>query len=237
VAAIGRWVTARKADDALDAPAAMPGASGRDMLAAAGIPQPRQKVCVSLRDATAYAETIGYPVALKVASPDILHKTEVGGVRIGLADADALRRGWAEMEQSLKAKAPHARIEGFQVQEMVTDAVELIVGCSRDPEFGPVLMIGWGGIYTEVLEDVAFLALPATWTEIERALSGLRVSKLIDGVRGLPAADREAAVDAIARLGAIFVAEGLSELDVNPLLLRPRSAGVVAVDVLAIQAP
>jgi acyl-CoA synthetase (NDP forming) len=237
VAAIGRWVTARKADDALDAPAAMPGASGRDMLAAAGIPQPRQKVCISLLDATAYAETIGYPVALKVASPDILHKTEVGGVRIGLADADALRRGWAEMEQSLKAKAPHARIEGFQVQEMVTDAVELIVGCSRDPEFGPVLMIGWGGIYTEVLEDVAFLALPATWTEIERALSGLRVSKLIDGVRGLPAADREAAVDAIARLGAIFVAEGLSELDVNPLLLRPRSAGVVAVDVLAIQAP
>ena len=114
-------------------------------------------------------------------------------------------------------------------------AVELIVGCSRDPEFGPVLMVGWGGTETEVLEDVTFLALPATREEIGRALAGLKVSRLIDGFRGAPERDRDAAIDAIARLGAVFLAEGFAELDVNPLLLRPRGTGVVAVDVLAIR--
>jgi acyl-CoA synthetase (NDP forming) len=208
---------------------------GSGVLAAAGISEPRQTISGSLGEATAFAGEIGYPVALKVASPDIPHKTEVGGVRMGIADEASLVRAWTDMERALKGAAPQARIDGFQVQEMITGAVELIVGCSRDPEFGPVLMIGWGGTETEVLEDVAFLSLPATRDEIGRALAGLKVSRLIEGFRGAPECDREAAIDAIARLGAVFLAEGLSELDVNPLLLRPRGAGVVAVDVLVVR--
>jgi acyl-CoA synthetase (NDP forming) len=237
VAAIGRWASARVAacEPQSDAPPCRE--SGSNVLAAAGIAEPKQRICASLGEATAFAATIGYPVALKVASPDIPHKTEVGGVRIGLADDASLARAWADMERALKEAVPEARIDGFQVQEMVTGAVELIVGCSRDPEFGPVLMIGWGGTETEVLEDVAFLALPATRDEIGQALAGLKVSRLVDGVRGAPEGEREAAIDAVWRLGAVFLAEGFAELDVNPLLLRPRGAGVVAVDVLAVSEP
>lgn len=237
VAAIGaRAALQRNLALAAESPDAPAVGSQDDPLAAAGIPQPRQTVCSTLAEATAFAGRVGYPVVLKVVSPDIPHKTEVGGVTVGIADAPALAQAWEAMRASLAAKAPDAVIEGFQVQEMVTDAVELIVGCSRDPEFGPVLMIGWGGIYAEIIEDVDFLAIPATRREVETALSRLRVSRLLDGARGLPAADREAAVAAILRLSGWFAARDDAEFDVNPLLVRPAGAGVVAVDVLTVRA-
>ena len=126
-------------------------------------------------------------------------------------------------------------VEGYLVQEMILDAVEMIVGCSRDPEFGPVLMFGWGGILAETIDDTTFVSLPASRAEIAQALAGLKVSKILDGVRGRPPADREAAIDAAMRLGQIFLSwPEIAEIDVNPLLVRSRGHGVVAPDILVI---
>jgi acyl-CoA synthetase (NDP forming) len=236
VAALAQRLAARPADvPAAAVPKGSEAGGATSVAARAGVPEPAQQICHTLEEATAFAEGVGYPVALKVVSVDIPHKTEVGGVALGIADPEALGRAWGNMERAVRARSPSARIDGYQVQEMVTEAVELIVGCSHDREFGPVLMLGWGGIFTEVVDDVAFLALPATRPEIAQALEKLRVAKLLAGARGRPAADTQAAIDAVLRLSNVFLTTpGLVELDVNPLLVRPRGRGVVAVDLLAI---
>lgn len=205
-----------------------------DVAEAACIPAPAQRLCTNLSDAMQFAASCGYPVALKVDSPDIPHKTEVGGVALGIVDEAALQHAWDLMNASIARNAPHADVKGYLVQKMIDDAVELITGCSRDAEFGPVMMIGWGGIHAEILQDMQFLALPARRSEIVAALQGLRVHKVLAGARGKPPADTEAAIDAMLRLSEVFLARtDLSEIDLNPLLVRPKGHGIAAVDVLA----
>lgn len=239
VAALGRRLRAKAGPAAAETrPAAIParkptGPGG--FLARAGIAEVPQAVCRTPDEAAAFAGRVGYPVALKVASPDIAHKTEVGGVALGLVDEAALRAAWAEVSASVAAKAPDARIEGMQVQAMVTDGVELILGGSVDPELGRVLLVGAGGIWAEVLEDVRFLGLPASADEIEAALRGLRVAPLLAGARGRPAMDVPAAVEAVGRLADAFLAgEDVVEIDINPLIVRPAGLGAVAVDALVV---
>lgn len=210
------------------------GGSG-GFLARAGIAEVPQAVCRTPDEAAAFAGRVGYPVVLKVSSPDIAHKTEVGGVALGLADEAALRSAWTAVAASVAARAPGARVEGMQVQAMVQDGVELILGGLIDPELGRVLLVGAGGIWTEVLEDVRFLGLPASPAEIEEALWGLRVAPLLAGARGRPAMDVPAAVEAIRRLAEVFQAEdGIAEIDINPLIVRPEGLGAVAVDALVV---
>lgn len=210
------------------------GGSG-GFLARAGIAEVPQAVCRTPDEAAAFAGRAGYPVALKVSSPDIAHKTEVGGVALDLADEAALRSAWTAVAASVAARAPGARVEGMQVQAMVRDGVELILGGSIDPELGRVLLVGAGGIWTEVLEDVRFLGLPASPAEIEEALWGLRLAPLLAGARGRPAMDVPAAVEAIGRLADAFLAEdGITEIDINPLIVRPEGLGAVAVDALVV---
>jgi len=223
--------------------AAQPIASGppqrsssmQGFLQQAGVPQVPEGLFQDVGAATAFAEAQGYPVVLKVSSPDIAHKTEAGGVALNLKDAASLRASWLQMEQSVAAHAPQARIDGYAVQPMVLDGFELIVGCSVDPELGRVLMVGAGGIYAEVFDDVRFLALPTGAEEIRAVLGGLRCAPILAGTRGQEPLDTEAAVQTILRLANQFMVDDwVQEVDINPLRVRMVGRGAVALDTLVV---
>ncbi|MBC7705148.1 MAG: acetate--CoA ligase family protein, partial [Rhodoferax sp.] len=182
-----------------------------------------------------FAQREGYPVVLKVVSSDIAHKSEAGGVALNLRDPQALGDAWDRMQMSVGAYAPHAVITGYSVQPMLSGGFELIVGCSIDPELGRVLMVGAGGIWAEVLDDVRFLALPASTEEIIQALRSLRIAPILAGARGQPALDVGAAATAIHRLAQRFLPDRwIQEIDLNPLLVRRFGQGVIALDVLVV---
>ncbi len=205
-------------------------------LAAAGIPVLPEAVAASADDAAAHARRLGYPVVLKILSADIPHKTEVGGVALDLADDAAVRRAYARILADAAGHAPAARIDGVLVAPMARDGTELIVGVSRDPVFGPVVMVGLGGIFAEVLKDVAVQVAPVTASEADAMIRGLKLFALLDGARGRPRADVAAAARAVARLSEFAVAHRdlIAEIDLNPVLVRPLGQGVVVLDALMI---
>jgi len=220
---------------AADPRPATPSRNADEFLLNAGVPQVPEGVFKDADAAVAFADAQGYPVVLKVVSPDIAHKSEAGGVALNIQDADALRTAWARMVGSVAAHAPTARITGYSVQPMLRGGFELIVGCSTDPELGRVLMIGAGGIWAEVLDDVRFLALPTTEAEIATALESLRIAPILAGARGQASLDVSVAAQAIHRLGQQFLTDPwVREVDLNPVLVRPRGQGVVALDVLVV---
>ena len=211
--------------------------SAAAFLSRAQVPLVPERTCQTVQEAQAFAASTGYPVVLKVVSPDLPHKSEVGGVALNLADAVALARAWATMQATVAERAPQARIEGYAVQPQISEGLELIVGCSVDPEVGRVAMVGAGGIWAEILDDVRFLGLPATDDEIRAALLSLRVAPLFAGARGKSALDLEAAIGIISRLACRFHEETwVQEVDLNPLLVRPLKGGAVALDLLVVPA-
>jgi len=204
-------------------------------LKAAAVPQVPEQVCLQLDEAAAFARQQGFPVVLKVVSPDIAHKSEAGGVALNLVDERALSQAWQVMARSVAAHAPTARIEGYSIQPMVLDGFELIVGCSIDPELGRVLMVGAGGIWAEVLDDVGFLALPASRQEITDLLARLKIAPILGGARGQGPLDVAAAVEVIWQVGQQFLVDGwVSEVDINPLRVRALGHGAVALDTLVL---
>lgn len=218
-------------------PALAPAADAGDLLSHAQLPTVPQAVFTDADAACRFAAEVGFPVVLKVESPDIAHKTEVGGVRLGLADEAALRAAWSGMQRDLAAHAPQARLTGLSVQPQIDDGAELIVGLSRDPEIGPVLMVGAGGIWAEIFDDVRFLGLPLARSEVEQALQGLRIGAVLRGARGRPALDTDAAVEIVCRLAQAYHGDArIAEVDVNPLIVRPAPKGAVAVDTLLVPA-
>lgn len=236
VAALGRRHATRRK---LGAPAPPPQVSGTasigDFLKAAEVPQLPEGIFQSVDDAVGFASAQGYPVVLKVSSVDIPHKTEAGGVALNLRDEDSLRQAWARMVNSVTAYAPEAKVDGYAVQPMVLDGFELIVGCSVDPEIGRVLMVGAGGVWAEVLDDIRFLSLPATPEEIENVLHSLRIAPILAGARGQAALDVQAAVEAIHRLAQQFMVDDwVNEVDINPLRVRTKGKGAVALDTLVV---
>ena len=197
----------------------------KQALVAHGLPVPDGRLC-SASDAVDAAESLGYPVVAKVASGDIAHKTEAGGVRLNIADAEALTHAVVEMSHLS---------EKFLVEKMVEAPVaELIIGIKRDPQFGLGLVIGAGGVLVELVKDAAMLLLPAARNDIEAAVDSLKVSKLLKGFRGQPAGDIEATVSAIEAVATYAEAnrDSIVELDVNPLFVLPEGRGVIAVDAL-----
>jgi succinyl-CoA synthetase beta subunit len=173
------------------------------------------------QEATTAAGRVGGPCVLKIASPDIAHKTEAGGVRLNVAGEDAARV-FDEIMASARAHAPQARIEGVLVGPMRSSGVELIVGVSRDPEWGPTLMVGLGGIFTEVLRDSQVRLLPVRPVDVREMLSSLAGARLLQGFRGAPAADLEKLSEAIVAIADAALALGpdLAALEVNPLWVR-----------------
>ena len=205
-------------------------------LAAAGISVPREEVVASADDAVRSARATGYPVVLKIASEDIAHKTEIGGVALGLQDDDAVRQAYDRLMANAREHAPQARLDGVLVAPMVRDGVELIAGVSRDPVFGPVVMVGLGGIYAEILKDVAVQVAPVSEDEALRMIRGLKMFPLLDGARGQPKADVAAAARTVARLSefACRHASDVAEIDMNPVLVKPQGEGVLVLDALMV---
>ncbi len=205
-------------------------------LAAAGIPVPREEVVASADAAVRSARATGYPVVLKIASEDIAHKTEIGGVALDLRDDDAVRQAFDRLLANARAHAPQARLDGMLVAPMVRGGVELIAGVSRDPVFGPVVMVGLGGIYAEILKDVAVQVAPVSEEEALRMIRSLRMFPLLDGARGQTKADVAAAARTVARLSefACRHADDVAEIDLNPILVKPEGEGVLVLDALMV---
>ena len=203
----------------------------REVISAYGFRLPQNVLTRTVDEAVATAARIGYPVALKIVSPDILHKTDVGGVRLNLQDADAVAQGFQGIDASVRRFFPTAVIQGIAVQEMVAGGKEVILGMTRDPSFGPLLMFGLGGIYVEVLKDVAFRVAPIGPDEAEAMIREIQSFPLLRGVRGEKPSDMPAMVEALGRLSQLCVDfPEILELDVNPLLVKPEGGGAVAID-------
>jgi acetyltransferase len=202
-----------------------------DILKAYGFTLPANQLCRTEDDAVAFATKIGFPVVMKIASPDISHKSDVGGVKVGLADADAVREAYQTMMKTIPARMPQANIWGVEIQQMVTQGKEVILGMSRDPQFGPMMMFGLGGIYVEVLKDVTFRIAPLTERDAREMLTEIRGAKLLTGARGEKPVDTETLVQAMLRLSQLVTDfPEIVEMDINPLKVQPVDGGAIAID-------
>jgi acyl-CoA synthetase (NDP forming) len=214
-------------------PAATPSeAEAKRLLAHAGIAAAPEAACTGADEAVAAAERFGYPVVLKILSPDILHKSEIGGVLLDVADAEAVRAGFGLLLQRASAAAPAARIDGVLVAKQLRGGVECILGIHRDPVFGPMAMFGLGGIFVEVLKDVVFRRCPFGPATAEAMIRSIKGAPLLLGARGRPPADIKALALMLSRLSAFAVAAGehLQSVDLNPVFAMPEGQGAFAAD-------
>lgn len=208
----------------------------KEFLAQAGLPVTRETLAGSPGEARKAADAIGYPVVLKIESPDLPHKSDVGGVRIGLDDGDAVEAAYAAIMADVRRQAPQARLNGVLVQEMVTSGVEIIVGVSRDPTFGMTVVVGAGGVLVELMRDSALAIAPVSEERAAEMVASTRAAKLLDGYRGAPPADRKALHRLLSDLSALAVAyEGeIEAIDLNPVYVRADGKGVRIADALLI---
>jgi acetyltransferase len=213
-------------------------AEARGILEAYGIPLPKSRLARNADEAVAAAEAIGFPVVLKIASPDILHKTDIGGVKLNLTTASDVRDAFDLMMYRATRHMPEATIWGCQVQQMVKGGKEVIIGVNRDPQFGPLLMFGLGGVYVEALKDVTFRVAPIDRREAHEMLGEIRAYSLLRGVRGERPSDLEGITDVLVRISQLVSDfPEIVELDINPLLVFPAGQGVLGLDMrLALQA-
>jgi acetate---CoA ligase (ADP-forming) len=221
----------------LDAGAVLAEAQAKELLARYGIPRPAEALVNGAEAAVEAAARIGGPVALKVQSPDITHKTEAGGVALGIVGDIAVREAYERILNSAKTAYPQASIHGVLVQAMAPPGREIILGIMRDGNFGPMLMVGLGGIHTEVLRDVAFAPVPLEPDQALRLLGELRGAALLDGVRGALPVDRAALARLIANLSRFAVdhADLIEEIDLNPVIVHPQGQGLTVVDALIVK--
>lgn len=205
------------------------------VLALYDIPVVGETLAGSVDEAVAAAQALGYPVVLKVESPDLPHKTEAGVIRLNLASADAVRAGYAAVMANAAKVSPPPRVNGVLVQPMVPQGVEMVVGARNDPLFGPLVVVGMGGVMVELLQDTALAPAPVSAAEAEGLLRGLKGTKLLDGFRGMPGADigRLARVVSDISRFAADQRDGVAELDVNPLICAGER--IIAVDALIVR--
>ncbi|WP_160123353.1 acetate--CoA ligase family protein [Rhodovarius lipocyclicus] len=198
-------------------------AEAKRILGNAGVPGVPEYACADVHVAVDAAEAMGYPVVLKILSPDILHKSEIGGVILDVEDALSVRHGFETLLQRAKEHAPTARIEGVLVAKQIKGGTEMAFGVVNDPVFGPVAMVGLGGIFIEVLKDVAFRRCPFSPAEAEAMIRSLKGFPLLDGARGRPKADLKALSTALSNLSAFATAAGprLASVDINPVFALP----------------
>jgi acetyl coenzyme A synthetase (ADP forming)-like protein len=202
-----------------------------EVLDAYGFPVIGAVLTKSAEEAASAAQSMGYPVVLKIASPDVVHKFDFGGVRLNLRNAEDVRRGYQEIVDSVLAKNPEAEIEGIIVEQMAEKGQEIILGVSNDPQFGPILMFGLGGIYVEALEDVTFRLAPVTRLSARRMITTTKTFKILDGYRGGPVYDVPAIEECLTRLSQLALDfEEIQELDINPLIVLPEGRGCRIVD-------
>jgi acyl-CoA synthetase (NDP forming) len=203
--------------------------AAKALLARAGMPVPPERICVTPAEAAEAATALGFPVALKILSDDILHKTEVGGVMLNLADATAVAQGFDEIIRRARAAKPAARLDGVLVAPMVTGGLETIIGVQRDPVFGPMVMFGLGGVSVELFRDVAFASAPLTPERASALIDSVHSARLLAGWRGGPALDRQALVEALCRVSEFAARHGdsIDGVEINPFLVRTQGAVVL----------
>lgn len=210
----------------------------KKLLAPAGIAFPPEHIVSDLDGLRVAAASVGFPLVLKIVSPDIAHKTEVGGVLVGLKSLEEAEKGYETLLKNVAGKAPDARIEGVLVAPMISGGVETIAGIVRDPVFGPVVMFGLGGVFVEVLKDVTFRAAPFDVEEAHRMIREIRGYPMLEGVRGAPPADVDALADMLSALSrfAAANADAIESVDLNPVRVLEKGRGVAALDALIVPA-
>jgi acetyl coenzyme A synthetase (ADP forming)-like protein len=205
---------------------------GQAILRAIGIAGPRSNIAHNLDEAVAYAEKTGYPVVMKIVSHDILHKSDAGGVALDIDDKKEVADAYEAILQSCRRYKPDASIDGIEVSEQIRPGIETIVGSRRDLSFGPIVMFGLGGIYVEVMKDIAFRAFPLSRDDASRMISTIKTYPLLLGVRGEARKDIEAIANAILRVGTVLKKfEDITDIEINPLVAYDYGEGVKAVDV------
>ncbi len=206
-------------------------AEAKSILTAYGLQAPPSEIAETAEKAVEIAADMGYPVVLKIASPDILHKTDVGGVKVGLQNATDVRDAFDLITYRSQRYLPEARLWGCQVQKMVPSGLEILIGMNRDPQFGPLVTFGLGGIYVEALKDASFRIAPFSRDEAAQMLTEIRAKALLDGVRGEPPVDKETLIEALLRIGQLVLDfPEIAELDINPFIVYEEGRGGVALD-------
>jgi acyl-CoA synthetase (NDP forming) len=207
-------------------------AEAKRLLATAGIASAPEAECASVDQAVAAAEKFGYPIVMKILSPDIVHKSEIGGVLLNVSDASEVRDGFQLLLDRAKTAAPAAKLDGVLVAKQLKGGVECILGIHRDPVFGPIAMFGLGGIFVEILKDVVFRRCPFGPDVAEEMIRSIKGAPLLLGARGRPKADVKALAGTLSRLSAFAVSAGsrLQSIDLNPVFAMPEGEGAFAVD-------
>jgi acyl-CoA synthetase (NDP forming) len=208
----------------------------KQLLEGTGIRVIGAKLAKSAKDAVARSKELGFPVVLKIASPDVVHKSDIGGVKVGLANSTQVSKAYKEIVAAVKQKQPDARIHGVSVQTMAKPGVEVIIGVSKDAQFGPVIMFGLGGILVEILKDVSFRIVPLTKRDAREMIRDIKGYPVLEGYRGQDPSDVGALEDMILKVSA-FVEQNpeIKELDLNPVFAY--NDGAVAVDARIVLEP
>jgi acyl-CoA synthetase (NDP forming) len=200
----------------------------REIMEAAGIPFNGSGLATSPEEAVKLAEEIGYPIVMKIVSPQVIHKTDVGGVKVGMSTAEEVEKAYNEILESVKSHKPEAEIVGILMEEMVK-GTEFIVGTTQDLQFGPMIMFGVGGVYVEVYKDVSFRLIPISKGDALEMLTELKGKAILEGVRGLPKAEPEQVAEILMSVSKLMEEnKEIAEMDINPLMITKR--GAIAVD-------
>lgn len=208
----------------------------KELLAGAGVAVTPTRLATTVDEAVKIAEEVGYPVVLKIMSGDISHKSDVGGVELGLDSADAVRAAHARIMAAVKAAAPSAKVDGVSVQTMAPQGTEVIIGMTTDPQFGPVMMFGLGGIMVEVLKDVAFRIVPLEPRDAKQIVREIKGFPVLEGVRGRPGADVAALEKMVLQISEFAATHPeVAEIDLNPVFAYPN--GALGVDARVVLAP
>jgi acyl-CoA synthetase (NDP forming) len=214
-------------------PGVTPEDKAKEIVAGFGIPVPGGALARTVEEAQAIAAKVGYPVALKAQAAALPHKSDAGGVALSLQDGEALASAWSRMHDSLSRAMPGLELDGVLVEQMSPPGVELIVGARRDPDWGSVLLVGFGGVLAEAFHDVRLLPPEISRERISQELLRMKSGALLRGLRGSPAMDVAAAADIVARLANLVLSTpSILEVDINPVMVYPAGEGALALDAL-----
>jgi len=201
----------------------------KNFLRKCGIPIIEARLARTQKEAVSLSQKIGFPVVLKIASPDIVHKSDSGGVKLGLKSVSEIRMAYREIMDAIKKQNPRAVIDGVTVQKMAKPGIEVIVGASKDPQFGPVLMFGLGGVFVEVLKDVSFRIIPINRKDAKEMVEEIKGYPLLQGYRGKKPADLPALIEILLKISRLMEKNPeIKELDLNPVVAYEK--GALAVD-------
>lgn len=243
MAAVSRFARPRGhvADPVANLPAlkewgALPEYTGKAWLRELGIAVPEGRLVATVEEACEAANAAGYPVVMKAQGRTLLHKSDAGGVIVGIGSDDELKAAWAQLHDNVRAAQPDVELDGVLVEQMAPKGLELIVGAKRDPDWGPVLLVGLGGVWTEALDAVEIMPADITKEEALLKIGGMKGHKLLGAFRGQPPRDVEALAEVVVKIGEAMRSDpAIREIDINPVIVFEKGRGVIALDALIVR--